>query len=146
MRRMIVVLPLKKEETVGTKDECQFICRALFSETFHVEPVETGAIKNQNFEGMRRTSCLISRITFRREGSDSRDTEKKKALIPFARVEAAPLPSSSLDRDNHLLKAGTFLATSEVVKIQDHFKGNQDNSKNIEKLKYASSTTQKAYT
>jgi hypothetical protein len=37
-RRIIVVLPLKKkEEAAGAKDECQFICRALFSETFHIE-------------------------------------------------------------------------------------------------------------
>jgi hypothetical protein len=47
-RRIIVVLPLE-EEAAGAKDECQFICRALFSETFHVELAETGATKNQNF-------------------------------------------------------------------------------------------------
>ena len=38
-----MVLPLKKEEAAGAKDECQFICRALFSETFHVGLAETGA-------------------------------------------------------------------------------------------------------
>ena len=59
-------LRLKKEETAGAKDQCLFICRALVSEAFHVESAETGAIKNQNFERIRRTSCLISLITFRR--------------------------------------------------------------------------------
>lgn len=71
---------------------------------------------------------------------------KEEAFILFARGKSAPLPGPSLDGDNHPLQAGSFLATSEVVKIQDHFKGNQDNSKNIEKLKYASGTTQKVYT